>query len=96
MVWLVDPAIGFVRVVLVEIKPDSFLQEEASSYLDRLKAARRFCHRNGWTFRLFTDRRIRSTEIPEVVWPSFFVPPVALLSAAQVLPRLFSHARSTA
>lgn len=88
-IWILDPHRHAPRTVLIEIKPDSFLAEDLDWYRQRLMAARRFCRNNGWTFRLITDRRFRSREVPEVVWPSFYVPPVPLLSAESLLRRLF-------
>lgn len=87
-VWILDPSRHSPETVLVEIKPDSFLANDLPWYRQRLMAARRFCRNNGWSFRLITDRRFRSHQVPEVVWPNYYVPPIPLLAPAELTRRL--------
>lgn len=88
-VWILDPYRHSPITVLVEIKPDSLLLNELPWYRQRLMAARRFCRNNGWTFRLITERRFRSSEVPAVIWPQFHVPPIPLLHPSLLIHRLF-------
>lgn len=87
-VWILDQFRNAPETVLVEIKPDSFLEDELPWYRQRLMAARRFCRNNGWSFRLMTDRRFRSQLVPEVVWPNYHVPPIPLLAPCELIRRL--------
>ena len=47
------------RPLLVEVKPQEALRADWAAWRAKFKAAARYARENGWTFRIFDERRIR-------------------------------------
>ncbi len=93
IIWTWD-AFGLRDVTLVEIKLEEDLREEFQNLKSKFIAGIRFARRQGWRFRLITDRHLRMPISPAAPWPQIHTPMRQLKSIEALLMRLFPRGLS--
>ena len=86
---MVDPH-SPMEVTLVEVKPAGKLQGKSLKKLrNKIKAAMRFARRQGWRFRIISERHLRRPPRWVGEWPRIHQEAYSLAEPREVLARLF-------
>lgn len=94
LTWTWD-ARGLGQVTLVEVKPEEILQRDLKKLKPKFLAGIRFARRQGWRFRVISDRHLRIPPTSDRAWPRIHTPMRELRSTESLLNHLFwraSHA----
>lgn len=79
---------GVSKVTLVEVKPEEVLQRDFQKLKPKLIGGIRFANRQGWDFRLITERHLRIPMTAEPFWPRIHTPVQRLCQTDGLLKRL--------
>lgn len=87
LIWTWDLE-GVDKVTLVEVKPEEVLQRDFQKLKRKLIGGIRFAKRQGWDFRLITERHLRIPKTAEPLWPRIHTPVQRLCQPDGLMKRL--------
>lgn len=91
LIFQLDGSLTISEVTIVEVKPENFIADPSrrSKYRRKFKAAMRFCRRQGWRFRICTERHLRREPKPIGEWPYIHFEAYRLAPPIELVRRLF-------